>query len=255
MKHVAHWFKKGLFLLAFVLAAIAALVLFVVLAILMRPLLLAGLILGALGVAVLSAFSPRFRDWFEAVGERETFHSGLRLATDVALHPSHSWARLVAPKQVAVGVDDFVQATLGPVESVELPPIGSRVEQGDRLFSLQRGNRCVAVLAPVSGTVLERNVALMTRPGAVNEAPFTRGWVVRLQAENFDVECERLLRGKPVRDWFRREIDRLMTTVLADDALAPALPDGGVLTDDLYGHIDDVGWTTLTRTFFAFEET
>ncbi|MFH1268563.1 MAG: glycine cleavage system protein H [Planctomycetota bacterium] len=250
MAYVADWLKSGLLLLGFALAATVAFALLAVFAIAMRPLLILGFVLAAMTAAVLSIFSSAFRDWFEAAGEPETHHSGLRLATDVAVHPSHSWARM-APKDVAVGADDFVQATLGPVEAVELPPVGTRVEQGDRLFFLRRGNRRVAVRAPVSGTVIDRNESLLARPEIVNEAPFTRGWAVRLQAENVPAEGNRLLRGKQARGWFRGEIDRLMMTVLADDALARALPDGGTLTGELYRHIDDLAWAELTETFFG----
>lgn len=253
MAHVADWLKSGLLLLGFALVAITAFALFAVLAIAMRPLLIVGLVLAAAAAVVLSIFSPAFRDWFEAAGERQTHHSGLRLATDVAVHPNHSWARM-SPKDVTVGADDFVQATLGPVEAVELPAVGRRFEQGDRLFSLRRGDRSVAVRAPVSGTVIACNESLVDQPGTVNEAPFTRGWAVRLRPQRGRTEGKRLLRGKQARGWFRGEIDKLMTTVLADEALAPALPDGGTLTGELYRHIDDLAWTELTETFFGPSE-
>jgi len=254
MRYVTHWLKNGLFLLGFALVAIVAFALFAVLSIMMRPLLVAILIVALAGSAMLSLFSPRFRAWFEALGEPQISYSGLRLATDVAVHPGHSWA-LTSGENVAVGADDLVQATLGPVEAVELPPLGSRVEQGDRLFYLRRGDRSVAVRAPVSGTVIDRNEALLAHPETVNKAPFTLGWAVRLRAENVRAEESRLLRGKQARDWFRREIDRLMTTVLAHEALAPSLPDGGTLTSELYRHIDDGEWRELTKAFFDRDET
>ena len=218
MAYVAHWLKSGLFLLGFTLAAVVALALFAVFAVAMRPLLIAAAVVALAGGAVVACFSPRFREWFAALGEPQVSYHGLRLATDVAVHPGHSWAWMAA-KGVAVGADDFVQATLGPVEAVELPPLGSRVEQGDRLFSLRRGDRSVAVRAPVSGTVIDRNEALLAHPEAVNQSPFTLGWAVRLRPAAVRADENRLLRGRRARDWFRREIDRLMTTVLAQEAL------------------------------------
>ncbi len=254
MSPFTQYVKGGLFLLAVSVAAIAAFALFAVLSVAMRPLLMVGLVLGAAVMAGLWAVNPGFRDWFAAAGEEQIKLSGLRLATDVALHPGHGWATL-ARKEVAVGADDFVQATLGPVETVELPPLGSRVAQGERLFYLRRGQRSVAVRAPLSGTVIGRNEELLTRPQTVNEAPFTRGWAVRIQPDNMPAEAGRLLRGKPARDWFRSEIDRLMTTVLAHEALASSLPDGGTLSNELYRHIDDGAWQELTKTFYDRDAT
>jgi hypothetical protein len=111
-----------------------ALPLIVVLALVLRPLLMAALIATAIAGIALSFFSPAFRRWFDALGQRQMCYNGLRLAKDIAVHPNHSWARL-ASRDVVVGADDLVQATLGPVEGVELPDVGSYVRQGERLFS------------------------------------------------------------------------------------------------------------------------
>ena len=154
-----------------------------------------------------------------------------------------------------MGADDLVQATLGPVDSVELPSVGTRVEQGDRLFSLRRGNRQVDVRAPVSGQVVTRNEALLSDPRLVNRAPFSKGWAVRLKADDLREDRQILIEGRRARRWFRHETDRLMATVLAEDPLAATLPDGGALADDLYRHIDDGAWTKLTKTFFDLDET
>jgi len=249
---IVTWLQRGLALAGTIVLVVVGLLAFGAFAVAMRPVLMIALAVGALGCLVLSYFSPAFRDWFAAAGEREVRYGGLRLATDVAVHPSHSWARMT-PGDVAVGADDFVQATLGPVEAVDLPPVGSRVEQGDRLFCLRRGSRTVVVRAPLSGTVVTRNEALLSRPGLVNEMPFTAGWAVRLRADNPKAERRRLLRGGHALGWFCQEIDRLIATVLSRDAAMPALADGGVLVPRLHEHIDDGTWARLTAMFFGGE--
>lgn len=233
-----------------VLLLVAGLVLFAVLAIAMRPLLIVALVLASVGCVVLCFFSPGFRHWFETVGEKPLSFSGLRLATDVAMHPSHSWAR-VEKGGVAVGADDLVQAALGPVEGVELPAVGSHVEQGDPLFTLRRGDRSVAVRAPVSGDVVAANEALRDRPHLVNEDPFTRGWVVRIRADHVLAQQRHLLEGGHARGWFRKEVDRLIATILGDDGAMPSLADGGALVEGLYQHIDDETWDRVQQTFFG----
>lgn len=254
MSYAVQWLKSGLHILGFALVAIVAFILFAVVAVAVRPLLIVGFLLAAVAAAVVSIFSPAFRDWFEAASEQETHHSGLRLATDVAVYPGHGWARMAGRNQAKIGADDLAQAVLGPVDEVELPSVGTPVEKGERLFSLRRGDRSVAIRAPVSGTVIDRNESLLANPNAVNGAPFTTGWVVRVQGENVREQTRHLLQGKQARDWFRGEIDRLMTTVLADEALAPTLPDGGSVTAELYQHIDDKAWTQLTKTFFEIDK-
>lgn len=249
MRQLALWLKEGFRDAGLILLVVGGVLVFAVLAIAMRPLLIVVGV-GALAVCLLLySLRPGFREWFESSGEEQISYNGLHLATDVAVHPNHSWARLRG-KESVVGADDLVQSTLGPVQAVELPQIGTRVAQGDRLFRLRRGGRCVEVRSPLSGTIVGVNDALREQPGLVNEDPFERGWAVRIKADRLQEDPARLLRGSQARSWFRQEIDRLLTTVLGHPALQPALPDGGTFVDALYREIDDDAWRQLTENFF-----
>jgi glycine cleavage system H lipoate-binding protein len=233
-----------------VLSVIVGLLLFAAVAIVMRPFLIVAALLTVPASLLLYRFHPGFRQWLDSSDEQQISYNGLHLATDIAVHPNHSWAR-VSGKDAIVGVDDLVQSTLGPVEAVDLPPLGSRIEQGQRLFQLRRGGRCVAVRAPVSGTIVAANEALLQQPSLVNDDPFGRGWVVSVKADKLRDDAPRLLRGSPARSWFRQEIDRLLSTVFDQAAFQPALPDGGTFVEGLYREIDDVAWKKLTESFFG----
>lgn len=215
------------------------------------PILLA-VALALVVAGLIAAFSPAFREWLGSEIEQEVTCNGLRLATGISMSPYHSWAR-IAPDETWVGADDLVQATLGPVESVELPPTGSHVEQGEPLFNLQRGDRAVAVRSPISGTVLGTNQALRHEPGLINRDPFTSGWAVRIQGDEPREDRRRLFRGKGARAWFRHEVDRLLTVVSPGAVVGAALPDGGVFSPELYAQIDDKSWQHLSRDFFGPE--
>ena len=249
MIQLSLWLRKGLVLVGGLLLVPAGLILLVLLAIFVRPLFLLAAIVGVLA-AVLYVVSPYFRGWLDAKMDQQVQYKGLRLASGIDLHPSHSWARIL-PRHVLVGADDLVQAALGPVQGVDLPAVGKRVEEGDPLFFLRRGNRCVEVRAPITGTVLARNETLAKHPGFVNDEPFHRGWAVRLRAEDVNEGRRRLLHGDEARTWFGREIDRLMTSLHADEEVETCLADGGALVDELYRHIDDDAWKRLTESFFA----
>ena len=204
------------------------------------------------GGVVAYALSPRFRDWLSVFAEQQFAYKGLLLATDVAVSPSHSWAR-IEPEVVQVGADDLAQAVLGPVDGVDLPAAGRRVRRGEGVARLRRGDRAIELRAPVSGTVVGSNEALRDRPRLVNDEPFAGGWAVRIRADDPRADRRRLLRGKAARDWFRREVDRLIGSVLAEGAPAPSLPDGGPLVGELYRQIDDRAWQRVTAAFFDRE--
>lgn len=231
----------GCVLLALLVLPVAAVLVFV-----LRGVALATLVMSlVVGLAVWLT-SARFRAWLGAVAEPEVAYKGLRLATDVALHPGHAWARMDG-KSVTVGADDLVPAMLGPIEAVELPLAGRLVARGDALFRLRRGDRIVEMPAPVSGVVMTGNAVLERSPGLINEDPFRRGWAVRLRGTlALDRESRSLRRGYDARTWFRDEVDRLLSTVLGEVEAVPALADGGALAQDVYRRIDDDTWRRVT---------
>jgi glycine cleavage system H lipoate-binding protein len=241
-----------------VLAATLVLLLFVVglpllglAALVLRAGVVAGFGLALVGGILAYATSPRFRVWFGAQFEPLLFHKGLRLGADVAVHPGHTWAR-VRRGYAVVGADDLVQATLGPVDTVTLPPAGSRIRRGQPLFGLRQGDRTVQLSAPVSGTVVDHNTSLQHRPRLMNEDPYGKGWVLKLQGEDLRRERRRLRVGDQARVWFGREVDRLIGALLGDDEVV-ALADGGRLVDELHCHVDDQTWDRLKHDFFEVE--
>jgi len=242
--------KDAVTVIAVAALVLVALPLAAFLGVFLRLPLLVAVGLAMIAAGVVAALSPAFREWLDSEIEQEITCNGLRLASGVAVSPHHSWAR-IAPDETRVGADDLLQATLGPVETVELPPIGRHVRQGDPLFSLRRGDRAVTVRSPISGTVIGSNNLLRHDPGLINQEPFTSGWAVRLEGDHPKDDRGRLFRGKGARTWFRHEVDRLLTVVTPDTVAGAALPDGGVFSRELYTQIDDQTWWRLNRSFFG----
>jgi glycine cleavage system H protein len=218
-----------LFLLRFVIAALAA----------------AAIVVGV----VLFAASGRFRRWFATVVEPEIEYKGMRLATAVSLDRNHSWAR-VEPDGTFVGADPLALACLGPLDKVELPTAGSRVDKDQVLFTLGHGTRELSLHSPLPGTVVARNEALLSEPNRVNDDPFGLGWVVRVRGDDPRASRRSLLRGRRAKDWFRDEVDRLVATLGSGPATLPTLPDGGVLADGIHRAIDDATWDRIRAEFF-----
>lgn len=248
------WVREGLFYAAVVIVLVLALPLAVALALTARLAFFGGLALVAVG-GIVFAVSPTFRDWLTGRSEGKVSYQGIRLASDVALDSGHGWAR-VEGREMVVGADDLVQTALGPVEAVDLPPPGTRVRRHEPLFRLRHGSRTVEVRSPVSGSVVGTNRQLGDKPGLVNEAPFTRGWVARIRSEDEAPRRQRkkLLRGRHAKAWLREEVDHLLALLVGSPAGVPCLPDGGVLVDELHRHIDDATWQRLKDAFFEVEE-
>jgi glycine cleavage system H protein len=203
------------------------------------------------GVLVALAFSPTVRRWFAEEADDEPDYKGLAIPpASLRLHPAHSWANVTADV-AQVGVDALALAALGKISSVEPPPIGNKVEQGDTLFSLCRGERRLQVKAPVSGIVVGINSEAVDTPCTIAQSPYGAGWIVRLQDVHPSQAATALLGGKSLRRWFRAEVDRLTAILSATSpATAATMADGGRLAPDVANQIDDGKWAEVAAQLF-----
>jgi glycine cleavage system H protein len=91
----------------------------------------------------------------------------------------HEWVRLDGDLAV-VGITDYAQSQLGDVVYVELPEIGRRVEKGKEAAVVESVKAASEVYAPISGEVVDINVALAADPAKVNADPMGEGWFLKL---------------------------------------------------------------------------
>lgn len=172
---------------------------------------------------------------------------GIEVPSDVFFYRGHSWARKANGRCVVVGIDDFGQRLIGPVDGVETVNEGRKVQAGDVIATLYRGERTIPVSAPISGVVKKINPLLGSGPSVVNESPYGRGWLVEVEPEQRKLSG--LRHGGKAMRWMRREVDRLVMLVQGQTAVA-SLPDGGELVADVSSTVDEDTWQELVAAFF-----
>jgi glycine cleavage system H protein len=92
----------------------------------------------------------------------------------------HEWVRVEGDTGV-VGITDHAQEQLGDIVYVDLPKLGTRLEQGKTLGSIESVKAVSDIYAPVSGEVLEVNDTLATSPEKVNADPHGDAWLVKIK--------------------------------------------------------------------------
>jgi len=100
-----------------------------------------------------------------------TFPDNLRYAE------SHEWVEQL-DGTVRVGISDFAQDELGDVVFVELPAEGDELDRGSSFGVVESIKAVSDLYAPVAGTVVETNDALLDQPELINEDPFEDGWII-----------------------------------------------------------------------------
>ena len=92
----------------------------------------------------------------------------------------HEWIR-VDGNNVIVGITQFAQDQLGDIVFVELPEVGTHIEQ-ETPFGVVESVKTVSDLyAPVSGTVKAVNQDLESNPEQVNNEPYGSGWIIEIE--------------------------------------------------------------------------
>lgn len=99
----------------------------------------------------------------------------------------HEWAKEDGGR-ILVGITDHAQDQLGDVVFVGLPEAGSAVTAGQPLGEVESTKSVSDVYSPVSGTVVEKNTEVESNPELLNEDPYGRGWLVKIEAEGQALE-------------------------------------------------------------------
>ncbi len=92
-----------------------------------------------------------------------------------------------------VGVTDYLQQKSGDVAFVNVPEPETEVARGQELGSIETIKADVAINAPITGVIQERNEELDVKPELVNEDPYGEGWLVLIHMSDFESDRKSLL--------------------------------------------------------------
>ena len=93
------------------------------------------------------------------------------LPDDVHFTENHEWAR-TENDDVRVGISDYAQDQLGDIVFVELPQVGSTFEKGQEFGTVESVKAASPIFAPASGTIVEINEELESKPELLNQEPW-----------------------------------------------------------------------------------
>ena len=102
---------------------------------------------------------------------------------DLQYFDSHEYARLDG-NQATIGITAYAIEQLGDVVYLELPEVGEEVTKGDRLGSVESVKAVEDIYAPLSGTVIERNEALLETPESLGDDPYGDGWLIKIEIQD-----------------------------------------------------------------------
>lgn len=91
----------------------------------------------------------------------------------------HEWLAIDGTT-ATVGITDYAADKLGDVVFVELPAVGTEITAGSVVGEIESTKSVGELYAPLAGTIVEVNDAVVDDPSLVNAEPFEGGWLIKL---------------------------------------------------------------------------
>ena len=107
---------------------------------------------------------------------------------------SHEWVREEG-SQVTIGLTDYAQSQLKDIVYVEIPEMGSEFKKDDSIGVVESVKTVADIYSPITGKVMDANFTLKDHPQFVNEDPYGKGWLVKMEIQDRE-ELKELLSAK-----------------------------------------------------------
>ena len=118
-----------------------------------------------------------------------------------------AWAYHLGDGKIIVGISDYLQQNLSDILFCEFPDIGSQIDQFEAVATLESSKTVNEVLTPFSGKIIAINPRLKDEPELINMDPYKDGWIVMIQATNFEEEKEDLMDSKAYFEFMKEKVE------------------------------------------------
>jgi glycine cleavage system H protein len=78
---------------------------------------------------------------------------------------------------------------------VEIPEVGSEFKKGDSIGVVESVKTVADIYSPIAGKVTDGNITLKDHPQFVNEDPYGKGWLIKMEIQDKE-ELKGLLSSK-----------------------------------------------------------
>ncbi|XWK88863.1 MAG: glycine cleavage system protein GcvH [Phormidium sp.] len=109
----------------------------------------------------------------------------LEYPDDLKYLDTHEYVRLDG-EIATIGISAFAVDQLGDIVFLELPEIGDPLSKGEAFGTVESVKAVEDLKAPITGTVVERNEAMIETPEEIGEDPYGEGWLLKVRIDDPD---------------------------------------------------------------------
>jgi glycine cleavage system H protein len=102
---------------------------------------------------------------------------------DLKYLDTHEFVRLDGDI-ATVGITAFAVDQLGDIVFLELPEIGAALSKGESFGTIESVKAVEDLNSAITGTVVERNEAMIESPEQIGEDPYGEGWLLKVRIDD-----------------------------------------------------------------------
>ncbi|MCE2697750.1 MAG: glycine cleavage system protein GcvH [Nostocales cyanobacterium LE14-WE4] len=102
---------------------------------------------------------------------------------DLRYLDTHEYVRLDGDI-ATIGISEFAVDQLGDIVFLELPEINDVITLNDQFGTIESVKAVEHLNSPISGTVIERNQAVIDSPEDIAEDPYGEGWLIKVRTND-----------------------------------------------------------------------
>jgi glycine cleavage system H protein len=114
----------------------------------------------------------------------------------------HEWV-MVEGKEAVVGITDYAQRQLHEIVYAEVQKVGANIEQFQTMGTVESVKSVSDIFAPVSGKISKVNEELAENPELLNQDPYGKGWLARINLQDFNKDLGKLMTAQQYADYIK----------------------------------------------------
>lgn len=122
----------------------------------------------------------------------------MEIKSELKYTKDHEWVK-VEGDQAIIGITDYAQGELGDIVYVEIEALGEDLKKEEIFGSVEAVKTVSDLFLPVSGKIIEMNEELEDNPELINEDPYEKGWIIKMEIQN-PAELKELLDSDSYKD-------------------------------------------------------
>ena len=188
----------------------------------------------------------------EKIPRRVSLVDWFHLVNDYYYHQGHTWIFPENKNIVHVGIDDFAQKLIGQATDILLPERGARIKQGEKTIKVKVDGKWIDFLAPVDGEVIAINEKVIDSPQIINQDPYDKGWLIRVNTDRLTANLSNLLNGKIARAWIEETVNKISRIMTGNSDVI--IQDGGTISNGFIKELAPDHWEEVAADLFLTKD-